>query len=252
MFASKSSNVGHLFVVMTAVNASALCSMSARAESPAAGPVSAFELTACAVEGAARVIATHISPRAGVQAEADASRVWLRFAHVGTAPLLALAVDPTSLQPLTAVAAAPMPLGKAVVTQVAFVETQRPELADEVGTPIAGLVSTPGERVAGPVVVKVDRDRSIWAWTSGSMYAGMDAWILTVDGHGDPIGSPITVSHDGNAMGLVPAVAVDTSGRGVVAFVASNERGFGVVATSIDCGTPVAVPPASWAMETSL
>jgi hypothetical protein len=252
MFASKSSSVRHLFVVMTAINASALCSTRAHAQSPAAGPVSAFELTACTVEGGSRVIATHISPRAGVQAEADASRVWLRFAHVGTAPLLALAVDPTSLQPLTLVAAAPLPLGKALVTQVAFIETQRPEPADEVGAPIVGLASKPGERVAGPVVVKVDRDRAVWAWTSGSMYSGMDVWILTVDGHGDPIGSAITVSHDGNAMGLVPAIALDTSGRGLVAFVASNERGFDVVASSIDCGTPVDAPPTSWAMETSL
>jgi len=84
------------------------------------------------------------------------------------------------------------------------------------------------------------------------MYSGMDVWILTVDGHGDPIGSAITVSHDGNAMGLVPAIAMDTSGRGLVAFVASNERGFDVVASSIDCGTPVDAPPTSWAMETSL
>src|ERR1700685_516705 len=103
MFASKSSNLGPLFVVMTAFNASALGSTSAHAESPAAGRVSAFERTACAVEGASRLTAAPSSPRAGVQAEADASRVWVRFAHVGAAPLLAVAVDPTSLQPLTVV-----------------------------------------------------------------------------------------------------------------------------------------------------
>ena len=73
--------------------------------------------------------------------------------------------------------------------------------------------------------------------SAGSINTVMDVRVQTSDGHGTPIGDPITLAADGRAFGA-PAVAIAASGRGVVAFLRSGDHGFELVATSLDCYVP--------------
>jgi hypothetical protein len=145
----------------------------------------------------------------------------LRFAAQGNTPHVALALDPQSLE------------------ELGVAESMPPAPASKDDLARAGRVAETSDRgpSQGPVFVQVDSQRSVLAWTDGSIYAGMDVHVMTVGHDGIPLSAPITIAHEGSAMGQ-PAVAVGTSGRGVVAFLDSGDRGFRVVAASLDCRAP--------------
>jgi hypothetical protein len=254
MFPNKRIKLERLFAFMTAAT-SALCGANASAEPPVA-PVPSHALAKCTVTGSPRVMATKVAPGAGIEAEADANHVWLRFARKANAPLLALAVEPESLDVI--------PAGELAVpkfdreTPFAGVDLRQAlwetSLWAEEETSRAPAVGESADmRIAGPVVTKMDDGRSMWAWTVGSIYTGVDIRVLTVGPHGEALGAPLTLPHEGSVMGS-PAVAVAPSGRGVVAFMESNatSTGFQIVAASLDCGAPSSEPVApAWALATS-
>ena len=253
MFPTKRTRLDRLFGFVTAA-AGVACATSASAEPTTVPPLAPSpSLAACTVHGSSRVMASKVAPRAGLEAEADSGRVWLRFAHKANEPLLALAVEPDSLAvATTGVLSAPRFDEKTLLTRADFRQARWETSAWEheaAGRP--SVLESGDVRVTGPVVAKVDDKRSIWAWTVGSIYTGMDVRVLTVGPHGEALGTAVTLSHEGSAMGL-PAVAVASSGRGVVAFVESNDQAFQVVAASLDCGAPATEPATpSWAMRTS-
>jgi hypothetical protein len=198
---------------------------------PAALFPSPFGVSPCVINGSPRVVAAKATPRAGVQAAADASHIRLRFSTQANAPYVALALDPQSLEELGV--AESMPLAPASEDDLAR----------------AGRVAEPSDRGArqGPIIVPVDSQRSIFAWTDGSAYAGMDVQVMTVGHDGVPLSAPVRIPHEGSAMGQ-PAVAVASSGRGIVAFLDSSDRGFRVVAVSLDCTAPAGASGSpSWA-----
>jgi hypothetical protein len=206
---------------------------------------------ACTIEGSLRVLDTKVAPYFGVQAQADTSRVLLRFSHQRSALALALAVDPQTLDP------------------VEGTESVGPMFAVGSGESLAGgttpvIWQTPAPEAAGlerpeqsgdsrsskPVVARVDSERSVAVWNAGSLYTGQDVHIMMVDRHGIPLGAPVTLASDGRAFGT-PTVAVGPSGRGVVAFVQSGDHGFELVAASLDCHVAAAPDTsAAWAMRT--
>jgi hypothetical protein len=191
---------------------------------------------ACKVDGSTRVLATKVSPTAGVEAEADSSRVVLRFSHAPNAKRSALTVDPDSLDAVEE-SDVRFPKLEHVADPGRIVLTGRPVSWE------AGEL-----RVDGPIVATVDSDRSVWAWTAGSIHSGLDVRVLTVGAHGQPLSIPVTLAHGGSAIGL-PSVALTSSGRGVIAFLDSSERGFRLVAASVDCTGAPRDAPSPWAMR---
>jgi len=191
---------------------------------------------ACRVDGSTRVLATKVSPSAGVEAKADSSRVVLRFSHTRNARRSALSVDPESLD----------------AVEESDVSFPKLEHAADPGRSILTRHAVSWEagelRVDGPIVASVDSDRSVWAWTTGSIHSGLDVRVSTVGEHGRPLGGPVTLAHEGSAIGL-PSVAVTPSGRGVIAFLDSDERGFRLVAASVDCMGTRHETPSPWAMR---
>jgi hypothetical protein len=209
----------------------------------------------CTIEGSPRVLAMKVAPYSGVNAQADASRVLLRFSQQRSAVGVALVIDPQSLDASEGT------------------ESDNPRFVDgsELGEPVAGeatpvLWQTPaldaveaehlargesGElRQSRPSVARVDSERWVSVWTAGSIYNGMDVHVQTMDRLGVPIGAPITLATDGFAFGA-PTVAIGASGRGVVAFLQSGDHGFELAAVSLDCHVPAAPEmSAAWAMQT--
>ena len=113
----------------------------------AAAPTVAFAASesdlaqACSIEGTPTVVAAHVLPMAGVTAQAEGGRVWLRFATKSD-PRAALAVTPSTLE-------------------VEEVEGAAPE------------ETHPARQVpAGPVAVALEGGRHLVAWTDGSAYSG--------------------------------------------------------------------------------
>jgi hypothetical protein len=200
---------------LLAAAALSLCAgCSAVTQTGLAAPTVAFAASesdlaqACSIEGTPTVVAAHVMPMAGVTAEAEGGRVWLRFATKGD-PRAALAVTPSTLD-------------------VEEVEGAAPE-----ETRAAKQVP------AGPVAVALEGGRHLVAWTDGSAYSGMRVRAITTAENGAPVGAPIDLGFQGSAVGR-PAVAVTASGKGVLAFEESNGGGFHLVVASVSCTPPVA------------
>ncbi len=155
----------------------------------------------CSLDGAPRVLATHVKPMSGITAVTEGGLVWLRFAttHDDRA---AVAIDPDTLQVVEAVAP-PM------------------EVA-------AGALK-------GPVEIDLPGHERLVAWTEGS---SEDAHVMavTVAEQGMSVGSTIDLGFHGSAIGR-PAVAFGAHGKGVLAFIESNAVGFEVVVVRAACAT---------------
>jgi len=200
------------------VAASALAICAGCSNATPIGPVSptvAFAATesdvapACTLVGTPQVVAAHVMPMAGVNAEADGSRVWVRFATKSD-PRAALELDPASL-----------------------------EVEDEDGTaprevPAAPTGAATKRMAGGPVAVTVEGGRQLVAWTEGSADAGGRVRAVTLVSGGGTVGAPIDLGFEGSAIGR-PAVAVTASGRGVLAFEESYGGGFHLVVTRVVC-----------------
>lgn len=207
-------------VVAAALTACTGCASALPAGQPAAveSPTVAFAAseddlaTPCSIEGTPRVVATHVSPMAGVTAEADGSRVWLRFATRNN-PRAAVSLDPTSLDVEDEEGAAP---------------------SDSTGV-LRG--ASPKSVPNGSVAVGVQGGRRLVAWTAGSTYDGLRVHAVTLAENGSPVGAPIELGFEGSAIGR-PAVAVNASGRGVLAFEESYGAGFHLVAARVVCSAP--------------
>jgi hypothetical protein len=200
--------------------------------------------SACVIQGAPRVVATRAMPPAGIDAQADSSHVWLRFAQKANWPL-ALAVDPETLNILGASdPTGPVPDSQPVEVPVAW----RVDRTDPLEGASLFAVSSRQRRDSAPSFVRLDAHRSVIAWTEGSIERGLDVRVLTVGDDGVPIGIPVAPAHEGSAIG-VPRLAFADSGRGVVAFLESNGSGFQVVAASLDCGAPATALEASISPE---
>jgi hypothetical protein len=161
----------------------------------------------CAIEGTPTVVAAHVMPMAGVTAEAEGGRVWLRFATKSD-PRAALAVNPSSLE-------------------VEDVEGAAPE-----------ETRASKQIPSGPVAVALEGGRHLVAWTDGSAYTGMRVRAITMGENGATVGAPIDLGYQGSAVGR-PAVAVTASGKGVLAFEESNGGGFHLVVARVSCTPPV-------------
>ena len=200
-------------------------------------------LSTCTI-GAPRVVAAKAAPPAGVEADASSSHVWLRYAEKASARVV-MALDPTSLEMVAANDSLPSIIEEAKYMALSAWPHGAPASEER------GLTSTDQahrgqsawdadsgkSRQSLPVVARVDSNRSLLAWTEGSIYGGMDVRVATVGSDGGPIGDPLVVPHDGSAIGQ-PALAVASSGHGVVAFIESNDHGFQLVAASLDCSSP--------------
>ena len=203
------SSKGMTLFVYSLVGAGALASVTgcsnaaqqARSASPTVAfgaPTSAMP-SGCSPEGTPRVIATHVAPKAGVTATADASHVWLRFATT-KAPRVVERLDVDSLETSADADAVP---------------------------PETGANS-------GPLVLSLPDHRRFVAWTDGTLEGGMHVRGVTVDSDGVAVGQSVDLGFEGSAIGR-PAVAVSPSGHGVLAFIESNGAGFQVVATRVSC-----------------
>lgn len=210
-----------LLVAAAALTACAGCSnaLPTAAQSPAIARSATVAFAAsesdvapaCAIEGMPRVVAAHVAPMAGLTAEADGARVWLRFATRSDSRA-AVAVDPATL-----------------------------EVDDEDGAaprePAADAPSPAPRRIpSGPVAIGIEGGRHLVAWTEGSTYAGLRVHAVTLAESGAQVGAPIDLGYEGSAIGR-PAVAIASSGRGVLAFEESNGAGFHLVVARVVCGT---------------
>ncbi len=205
----------------------------------------------CTIAGALHVLATKVAPYAGVRAQADASRIILRFSHQRSSSALALAVDPQSLDAVDAAESwGPMladerNLGESgQATPVLWRDSAREDIGAERPEPSR-------LDAEAPVVAPIDSERWLSVSKVGSVYAGIDIRVRVVNEAGVPLGDPVTLASDGRAFGA-PTVAVDPSGRGVVAFLQSGDHGFALVAASLDCHVPARrLLQAAWAMQTA-
>jgi hypothetical protein len=202
----------YLAAVLAAASALAACTGCSNATpiGPVA-PTVAFAASesdvapACAIVGTPEVVAAHVMPMAGVTAEADGSRVWVRYATKGD-PRAAVELDPSTLA----------------------VEGEDGTAPRE--APASGAQRTAG----GPVAVSLEGGRKLVAWTEGSVYAGERVRAVTLTEGGTTVGAPIDLGYEGSAIGR-PAVAVTESGRGVLAFEESYGGGFHLVVTRVVC-----------------
>jgi hypothetical protein len=231
--------------------ASTPSAMVAQAPSSTGVAMAPFAPGACTVDGPSRVVATKAAPYVGVEAVADASRVWLRFARSRATGAIAVALDPESLDEKKADEAGPSSvLGDLVLARGSDYRANDVRLLEPTGEPVPldGAAPMRDTNVTRPIVARIDSERSLVAWTSGSIYAGMDVRMQTIGKDGQALGAATLLPHEGSVFGR-PTVAVSPSGRAVVAFLDSSEHGFQVVAASVDCGgTAPAEPFATWAM----
>jgi hypothetical protein len=202
----------YLAAVVAAASALAVCTGCSNATP--VGPIAptvAFAASesdvapACALVGTPEVVAAHVMPMAGVTAEADGARVWIRYATKGD-PRAAVEMNPSTLQVESEDGAAPREIP---------------------ATSARGIPS-------GPVAVTVEGGRRLVAWTEGSVYAGGRVRAVTLGEGGATVGSPIDLGYEGSAIGR-PAVAVTESGRGVLAFEESYGGGFHLVVARVVC-----------------
>jgi hypothetical protein len=184
----------------------ALGCSAATASAPAHSPSVAFAASAsdvlqsCTLEGAPRVVATHVSPKAGVAAVVEGGRIQLRFATTGS-PALAT--------------------------------TYEPEGVDVVASPAAPVAANGSSNRAD---VELPDHRHLVAWTAGTLEGGLRVRLVTV-GQDGSTEAPIDLGNQGSAIGR-PAVAVTRAGNGVVAFIESNGDGFQVVESRVTCAIP--------------
>jgi hypothetical protein len=153
----------------------------------------------CFPAGAPQIIATHVAPRAGIDAYASGSRVALRFATTAL-KRVAVDIDPESLD---------------------VVPGTSPAAALEVA-------------LRGPLEVRLDDGRGLFAWTDGSTYRGLR---VRTQGFRDQVldaPAPADLGFQGSAIGR-PAAALTAKGRGVLAFIESNGDGFQLVVTRLAC-----------------
>jgi hypothetical protein len=203
----------HKYVVAGALVSLTLgCSASTTSRSPAvAFGASASDIASvgtnggtrvqCALQGEPRVVATRVSPTAGVKATSMAYRVWLHYgtkAHADTT----VAIAPESLE----------------------------IVADHVPPPPAAL-----DRPAHSVEVATEDGRHLVAWTQGEVFPGSNDVRTASTGLGSS--DPVDLGYQGSAVGD-PAVAVTSAGSGVVAFIESNGEGFQLVAMRVSCSAP--------------
>jgi hypothetical protein len=207
----------------------------------------------CTIAGTLHVLATKVAPYAGVRAQADASRIILRFLHQRGSSALALAVDPQSLdavdaaEPWDPMLADERNLGESATGQATPV-LWRDSAHEDIGAERPEPSRLDAE---APVMAPIDSERWLSVSKVGSIYAGMDIRVRVVNEHGVPLGAPVTLASDGRAFGA-PTVAVDPSGRGVVAFLQSGDHGFALVAASLDCHVPARRHlQAAWALQTA-
>jgi hypothetical protein len=158
-------------------------------------------LQSCTPEGTPRVVATHVSPRAGLAAVAEGGQIKLHFATARSP--LATTLDAGGLDIVKAEAAP-----AAVAANAA----------------------------QGPADVELPDHRHLVAWTEGTTERGMRVRVRTVGADGSSE-APIDFAYDGSAIGQ-PAVAVTRAGSGVVAFIESTDDGFQVVAARMTCAIP--------------
>jgi hypothetical protein len=257
MISRKNTRIEKVVALCAAATASVGCeistpsAMTARAPSSTELAIAPFAPGACTVDGPSRVVATKAAPYAGVEAVADASRVWLRFARSRATGAIAVALDPESLDEKRNDEGNPSSvLGDLVVARGSDYGANDVRLLEPTGEPVDldGMAPRQDADVARRTVVRIDTARSLVVWTSGSIYVGMDVRMQTIGKNGEPLGAAILLPHDGSAFGQ-PALAVSPSGRAVVAFLDSSDHGFQVVAASLDCGqTAPSAPSAAWAM----
>jgi hypothetical protein len=253
MLTRKTSCIAKLLIGLTTAGAACFANASsARAASPSVSSTDPFAPTACSID-AARVVATKVSPRAGLQAQADDSSISLLFsrAHSGSPLAMALELVPTPLDGALAVEPNERPLSaQGLFADAVWLQSEVRGGAPSSKRPALVSDESNADEPGGEtfIVAKVDSGRWLRASVEGSIYTGFDVLVGTVGRDGEPIGDWVALSHEGNAMNLRPALAVGPSGRGVVAFVESNEPGFQVVASAIDCGAPAPAP--TWATAT--
>jgi hypothetical protein len=172
---------------------------------------------ACAIDGDVRVIAEKVAP-VPMDAVARDERLWLRYGARVHEPLV-VGLDPGSLQVVAVAGAADWP-----------------PRANEGLTPVAwqGATGGPGDAVQGRSIVRVDAERSLVAWSEGSVEGGYQVRVATLGWRGEPLGRVITLNREGSAMSS-PVASIGPSGRGLLAFVESNGHGFQVVAAPLYC-----------------
>ncbi|HEX8796751.1 MAG TPA: hypothetical protein VF765_37625 [Polyangiaceae bacterium] len=155
----------------------------------------------CELRGEPRVLATRVSPTAGVKATSMAYRVWLDYR--------------TSAKGETTVAVAPESLEI---------------VADHVPPPREVLA-----RPARGMELATEDGNRLLAWTQG------DVFPITNNGGPASTGlassDPVDLGYQGRAVGE-PAVAITSAGSGVVAFIESNGTGFQLVAMRVSCSAP--------------
>jgi hypothetical protein len=208
---------GYTVVVCSLVGAGALALVTGCATSEprtgVASPNVAFAATEldlaqeCSLEGSSVVVAAHVMPMAGVNAQADASRVWLHFATRNDSRA-ALAINPSTME----------------------VEDEDGNAPRDLPTALAGTAKT---TLSGSMAVDVEGGRRLIVWTHGSADDGRHVRMVTL-GEGGVFGNPVDLGFEGSAIGR-PAVAMTASGQGVVAFEESYGGGFHLVASRVVC-----------------
>ncbi len=209
---------GYTHVVCLLIGTGALalvtgCAASERAPAVASPSVS-FAATAsdvgqpCSIEGVPAIVAGHVMPMAGVTAQAEGSRVWLRFA-TRSDPRAALEIDPATLT-----------------------------VEDEDGTaprelPVGAYAHDARRVPSGTAMFEIDGGRRLVAWTQGSAESGDRVQFVTLS-DGGPVGVPVDLGFEGSAIGR-PAIAVTAAGRGVLAFEESYGGGFHLVVSRVVC-----------------
>jgi hypothetical protein len=172
---------------------------SSVSESPAlAFGVSASDLeSACALDGASRIVAAQVDPTAGIAVVADGDVLSLRFATTLDPSGLAVSIDPQTLR-------------------ISNIKVRH-------GEPAAA---------AAPIELVLPNHERLVAWTSGAR--GTQATSPTLSDAGSSLNNRNNLGFQGRAVGR-PAVAFSSKGEGVLAFIESTPNGFQVVAVHARC-----------------
>jgi len=154
----------------------------------------------CALQGEPRIVATRVSPAAGVKATSWGYRVWLHYATKAKTDAN-VAIAPESLQ----------------------------TVADNVPPPAQVL-----DRPADSVELATEDGHHVVAWTQGAALSVKDDPTAS-SGLGNS--DAVDLGYQGHAVGD-PAVAVTSAGSGVVAFIESKGTGYQLVAMRVSCSAP--------------